>query len=177
MLSTLTPEETKLFFELWNPFQDYMNWLDKITFCFDETENLNEPDNRMNMDFHYQWSDMIDEYLKKTKLPPEHREIVESWKRAVSGEFVLERHLKKGTAFISMKYRNVYIVKGLDTSLEDMFPELPVSIQTTLLPFRDKIIYDSTITDRKAIIGNWNTCIYTSFYSAAKQSKVIVTSL
>ena len=51
------------------------------------------------------WSDetIIDEYLKeREELPEEHKGIIRSWKRRIQGEFLMERHLKKGTILISL---------------------------------------------------------------------------
>ena len=174
MNSTLTPEEKELFYEIWNPFYDYVRSFDQMTICFDRTDNE-------KIDFHSNipraWTEKINLYLKITELPQEHREIIESWKRAVSAEFVLERHLKKGSALISLQDQFVYVVKGIDVSWEQMFPKPSVMFQTTLLPFRDKIIYNGKILNAEPIIGHCNAGIFKSLYTFAKQAKLIKTSL
>ena len=51
------------------------------------------------------WADpsMIDAYLNKhgSTLPEDHRQILISWKQAKKGRYILERHLKNGSIFIS----------------------------------------------------------------------------
>ena len=69
------------------------------------------------------WEDVsiIDEYLKECEnLPEEHKEIVRSWKRRIKGKFMMERHLKKGTIFISMENEEVYQVSGIPTAKVDI---------------------------------------------------------
>lgn len=60
------------------------------------------------------WDDpgISDEYLTDditVEMVQEDREIVQSWKRCVQGRFILERHLKKGTIFVSMDAKEVSI--------------------------------------------------------------------
>ena len=62
------------------------------------------------------WSnvEVIDAYLKEnTKLPEDKQVIVRGWKRRIQGTFMMERHLKKGTIFISMEDEKVYQVSGM----------------------------------------------------------------
>ena len=180
MISTLTPEEAQLFYELWIPFQEHMNFLSKVKFYSNQKVKLDFWDMDEEQTRKYilsRWPELVDLYLQTTELPPEHREIVESWKRAVSGEFLLERHLKKGSSFVALNSKMVYIVKGIDLSWQEMFAELPVRIETTLLPFRDKIIYDGTIVSSKPVFDRWTKASGESFYSVSKQLKLIVTSL
>ena len=57
------------------------------------------------------WSEVeiIDRYIKENpELQEEHKEIIQGWKRRIQGKFIMERHLKKGTIFISMEDEQVY---------------------------------------------------------------------
>ena len=69
------------------------------------------------------WDDVsvIDEYLTAVyDLTKEQRELIQSWKRFVRGKFLLERHLKKGSIFISLDDEEVYQVSGITSSWEEM---------------------------------------------------------
>lgn len=46
--------------------------------------------------------------------------IIQSWKRCIRGEFIIERHLKKGSVFISTDDESVYMVNGIIDSWEEM---------------------------------------------------------
>ena len=52
------------------------------------------------------------EYLKERNMAADNDIcILESWRHPVSGRFVLERHLAKGSIFLDTKSVNVYLVK------------------------------------------------------------------
>ncbi len=84
------------------------------------------------------WSDdtLIDDYLAQAQLSDENRDIVSSWKNHISGKFILERHLKKGSIFISLDDEKVYLVKGLNSTWREMLDGMspPILLNTTLLP-------------------------------------------
>ena len=61
-------------------------------------------------------TELIDEYLAEEKLPEEHKNIILGWKKRISGKFIVERHLKKGTIFIQAENNEVYLVSGIISS-------------------------------------------------------------
>ena len=68
---------------------------------------------------------------------------------------LLERHLKRGSVFISLEDEQVYMVGGILSSWEEMIPQadLPILLRATLIPFKDKIIFDSIVTCSHVILG------------------------
>ena len=92
---------------------------------------------------------IIDEFLVENpdELTPEQLTVASQFKRFVRGNFFVERFLTKYTIFIDEK-NNVYGVLGLTEPLNEMIDKsyLPLNIYTTLLPFKDKIIYDGILT-------------------------------
>ena len=106
-------------------------------------------------------------------MPPDHREIIAGWNRFVSGEFILERHLKRGSVFITLEDEQVYMVGGIFSSWEEMIPQadLPILLRATLIPFRDKIIYDSIVTCSNVILGRGYAETFKNIYLLAKQAK------
>ncbi len=133
----------------------------------------------MVADFLWSHPAVIDGYLTSAELPPDHREIIASWSRFVSGEFILERNLKRGSVFISSEDEQVYLVSGIFSSWEEMIPQadLPILLRATLIPFKDRIIYDSIVTSSNVIIGRGYAEIFKDIYLSAKQAKSIHTSL
>ena len=57
---------------------------------------------------------------------------------------IFERHLKKGSIFISTKGERVYLFNGIIDSWEDMLSGVPtpIIVDAVLLPFKDCIITD-----------------------------------
>ncbi len=182
MIPTLDPNDAKLFYKLWLSLLDFVNDTYRVNpnlGRMEKAEELNIQEVRVVADFLWSHPEVIDGYLTSAELPSEHREIIADWKRFVSGEFILERHLKRGSVFISLKDEQVYMVNGIISSWEDMIPraDLPILLRATLIPFRDKIIYDSIVTCSNVIIGRGYAETFKEIYLSAKQDKTILTSL
>lgn len=74
--------------------------------------------------------------------------LVESWKHRVEDNFFIFRHLKKYTVFIDgSSPANAYGVQGITAPLEEIIgPYLPIYVEAVLIPFEDRIIYDSLLS-------------------------------
>ena len=74
--------------------------------------------------------------------------LVESWKHRVKDNFFIFRHLKKYTVFIDgSSPASAYGVQGITGPLEEIIgPYLPIYVQAVLIPFKDRIIYDSLLS-------------------------------
>ena len=105
--------------------------------------------------------------------------IVRGWKRRIQGTFMMERHLKKGTIFISMEDEKVYQVSGIKSSWEEMFygAPMPLLVEATFIPFRDVIISDGLVVPYRVIIGGNMKREYKDVYMAAKKIGQIYRSL
>lgn len=182
MTPKLDPTDAKLFYELWFSLLDHVNQtynVDPNLGRMKEAKGLDIQEVRAVADFLWSHPEVIDQYLDSAKLPPEHREIIAGWNRFVSGEFILERHLKRGSVFISLKDEQVYMVNGIFSSWEEMFPYTPppILLRATLIPFKDKIIYDSIVTCSNVIIGRGYAETFKQLYMSAKQAKALRFSL
>ena len=73
---------------------------------------------------------------------------------------MMERHLKKGTIFISLEDEEVYQVSGIISSWEEMFfgAPMPLMLEATFMPFRDVIISDGLVMPYNIL--NVQGCIY-----------------
>ena len=178
----LPDEDGNLFFELWWPLLNFVNKTKKVVNkkVIKEGEiqvsELKRIANRL-------WGvpELIDDYLNgegKT-LPEDHQNIIRGWKRAVSGRFVMERHMKNGSILISLGDERVYLVHGIKSSLEEMFFgwHLPVVMDATLIPFRNVIICDGLIIPLSIHLGSGITKNLRENYMTAKRQREILTSL
>src|SRR5215470_13854527 len=69
--------------------------------------------------------------------------LVESWKHFVQGQFYVFRHLKLYTVFLEASDTpKAYGVLALHDDFPDLFPHVPLLIDTVLLPFKNQITYD-----------------------------------
>ena len=97
MIPKLDFADAKLFYDLWIPLLDHVNQTYNVNPKLGKMarpDGLNIQEVRVVGD----WSHpaVIDGNLASAELPPDHREIIAGWSRFVSGEFILERHLKRG---------------------------------------------------------------------------------
>ena len=179
---TLSETDAKLFYELWFPLLDYVNEKRKINKKLGKIygavrvnpEKVKEIANSL-----WEKPEIIDSYLvRENELSEEHRRIISGWKRCVTDDFYLERHLKKGSIFISSK-EDVYQVSGIITSWEDMFwyREPPILMKATLIPFKDVIITDGLVFPYNVVFGSGLRQDLKDTYMIAKKNRKIQRTL
>lgn len=150
-MSHLSANEVNEFFGTWLPLLGYVNKKAKL---------YQEPPDDLTVEQEMVpqivgriaetlWADMslIDGYLaEKSGLSEEEKDLLRSWKRARTDNFIYERQLREGAVFINQA-REVYIVKGTSLPFNVMFwgKPLPLALTATLLPFRDMVITDGII--------------------------------
>ena len=103
----------------------------------------------------------IDEFILSGEhgdLTDGELEILADWRRNfVKDRFIVVRHLKKYSVFLTFDEPvKLYGVCGISNPLSDVVPKemLPHMIETTLLPFKGKIIYDSLFSSFNISFGS-----------------------
>ncbi len=180
----LSDKDGQLFYKLWLPLLDYVNEKFKVNKKLKNIANsqgLNPTDVKEIANVLWDNTEIIDEYLSKKgqSLPDEHKEIVKSWKCCVQGTFIMERHLKKGTIFISSEDEEVYQVYGIVSSWEEMFPfaPLPLILEATFIPFRNVIISDGLVLPYNVLIGSNMKKQFKDIYMTAKKNGTLIKTL
>lgn len=180
---TLSQEDGQLYYKLWLPLLDYVNKKYRINSKMKSiatAKSLNPADVKEVANKLWSEVTIIDDYLKENEgLPEEHKEIVRSWKRRIQGKFLMERHLKKGTIFISLENEEVYQVSGIISSWEEMLfgAPMPLMLEATFMPFRDVIISDGLVMPYNILVGGGMKRMFKDVYMAAKKSGRIHQSL
>ena len=177
----LIPEDAQLFYELFFPLLDYVNesfhvTTEKVRFT-DESIDPQDAYKAANFLWRRVW--ILDDYLNEMNLPDERREIIQGWKRCIPGTFILERHLKRGSVFISSSTEDVYLVNGIIDSWKEMLHGLPtpVHLQATLLPFRNVIITDGLVSVSQIRFGRNYSADFKETYMAAKHNGSIISKI
>jgi hypothetical protein len=82
-------------------------------------------------------------------------EMVASWEHRVAGQFYIVRYLKKYAVFLAQQEPpQAYGVLGLVSPIEEVISmPPPVLVQAVLLPFEDRIIYDSLLMPYRVMFG------------------------
>jgi hypothetical protein len=112
-------------------------------------------------------------------LSADDLEIVRSWRHLLAGKFYIFRELKKYTVFLSADEHSIaYGVFALSDPFETLVgPYLPVLIETVLLPFKGKIVYDGLMTRYRISFGSGIRRSLNEGFKEAKARHGIVTSL
>lgn len=179
----LSQKEVTLYYKLVFHLQSYI--LKKI----DKNSSVNSVNEYVNLSMKRKleirdelWSNTkwIDEFIEKNPdaLVEEEIEIIKRWKNPLKGTYLIERILKKYTVFISTN-SEVYGVLGLADEIENVIDkrQLPVYVETVLLPFKDSIIYDGLLSKYSISFGRGLRDIFKATYNSAKENNQIITSL
>jgi len=147
-LSTL---ECILFYETWLGLLSYVNEKKKVINSKIKPVYPNSiSDEQLYKVREVLWENphLINDYLDAVGLPAGKIELLESWRdHYIKGMFFLLDYKPEYAVVVGSDEQmrdRLYGVKGLSRPLSDvMRRELPVQIETVLLPFKDRIIFDS----------------------------------
>jgi hypothetical protein len=125
--------------------------------------------------------DLIERFVDANPagLADEELAIVHSWRHLVAAKFFVFRQLSRYAVFISCEDPAVvYGVVALSQPLEELVgPRLPVMVETVLLPFRDKIVYDGMLGAMPMSFGGGIRRMLNETCRKAKARQGIVTRL
>lgn len=172
----LAKSDTDFFYQLWFPLLDYVNRKYQIhpeITSINREEGINIRDAKDVSDYCWSHEEIIEQYLAEANLPEEHARIIAEWKGRKRCQYILERHLKKGSVFISLEDETVYMVKGLYLTWEETVGQAPAMLETVLLPFRGNIISDGLIGGYNVIIGPHWRAECRDIYMEAKRNNAI----
>lgn len=124
--------------------------------------------------------DLIEAFLKENPfhLSSEELNIVESWRHRIQSRFILVSHLKNYSIFLKDDEGIAYGVLGLQDTLEAVLDsDLPIIVETVLLPFKDRIVYDGLLSPYGVSFGKGFRDGIKDAYHQARAKYGIVTSL
>lgn len=125
--------------------------------------------------------DLLDAFVaaNPARLSAEELGIVSSWRHLVSGRFIALRQHKKHMIFLACDEKScAYGVTGLVDPMELVIGQpLPAMVQTVLLPFRGKIVYDGIISKFRVAFGPGSRRGFEETLRTVKQTHGLVTSL
>lgn len=179
----LSREDGNLFYTIFLPLLEYVNNKYKVNKNLKSivtAGSLNPSDVKPIANRVWENVSIIEEYINATPvLNEEEKFILRSWKRQITGKFILERHLKTGSILLSCEDDRVFHVSGIFSSWEEMFPShfLPVIMEATLLPFKDVIISDGLVMPYNVEVGRNMTKSFKEIYMSAKKNNRINKSL
>jgi Domain of unknown function (DUF6398) len=183
----LSPSDAKLFFKLHRTLMFFAN--QRLGVLPDEIATPDEfadlsPETRLKVRNAFLDDIDLTEFFvaqNPARLPDDELDIVHTWRHLVAGEFYIFRDLKKYTVFLSSEEQpTAYGVTALTQPFEELVgPYLPVLVETVLLPFKDKIVYDGLLAGpgMSLSFGPGIRRMLNESYQQAKAHYGIVTSL
>ena len=181
----LEPEDRREFFEIWLRLLAFVNEKHKVVkgFGHPKTALKIKPETTFKIKEKL-WQDVgiIDEYIDSARdLSEGNTEILISWKKSIPGHFFIMRHLKKYSVFLGERGDEsfLYGVHGISTPLSDAYPQeiLPKMVETTLMPYKGIIIYDTIFQAYNVRIGPNMRRDLNFRYFETKKNKGIVAEL
>lgn len=178
----LSKQEVELFYKLMWALQFYANKKLRIYPKLKSIHDYIESDIETKAEVRnaiYQNIELIDSFIHENPqdFSEQNLTIISYWKNYISGDFIIERLLKKHTIFIQDD--NVFEVQGLSQGFDEITYNysLPVSVNTVILPFKNKIIYDGLLGYRNITFGGGIKRNLKETYMRAKQNNRIVNRL
>ena len=180
----LSKEDIELFYKLYHSLLAYVNRKFNIIkginsprdFMGCSIEEINKVRDRL-----YKHPELIDSFVAENplNLSSDELKIISSWKNFVRGRFLIFRYLKKYTIFLDPNEPpKAYGVLALTSTFEEMLgPYLPIMVEAALLPFNNKIIYDSILISYRITFGSSIRRSFNEAYQEAKSRFGIITSL
>ena len=113
------------------------------------------------------------------KLSLDDLNLAKSWGYRIADDFIVYKHHTKYTVFMSTDVPTLgYGVVGIMEAIRDIVgPQLPLYINTVLLPFEDRIIYDGMLMPYNVMFGRGIRADFASAYREIQEGKGIITQL
>jgi hypothetical protein len=156
----LSTQETERFYRIWWPLLYYINTQRQIVpdLPAEPSEGtINRQDAHQVRKVLWESDSLRQAFITENpaNLPETDLNLIASWQYRVAGRFFIFRHLKKYTVFLSQETPpQAYGVLGLVSPIQEVIPwPVPVLVEAVLLPFEDKIIYDSLLSPYSVTFG------------------------
>ena len=156
----LTNSEVERFYNLWFPLLHYVNQRRKLVPSFPQAWRDASVSPEVVVPLRNAlWEDdtLREAFIAENpaKLSQPDLTLIASWRQRIAGNFFIFRHLKQYSIFLSGDDPvRGYGVLGLTSPLEEVVGDyLPIYVQAVLIPFEDRIIYDSLLTSYPVVFG------------------------
>jgi len=180
----ITPEERKFFYETWYKLLDYVNRKLKVVdyeFSLSYLDIRDESHLMRIRDEMWKSPHLISEFINVVdNLTTSEIELLSAWeKHHVKGKFMLIKHTAIDSILMCLEgdsLTKLYAVKGMTSSIAGMVRrKLPIMLETTLLPFKDVIVYDSFMAINKIEFDSSTAKLTEQQYVKAEKEHGIIT--
>ena len=148
----LSEDEYRLFREIWYGLLDFVNARRNVVDAKILLKNPDDPENIFPLrEALWKEPELIDEYIRATELSQETIDILQLWRtKHKIGTFFILKYLPDYVVALGPNDQGedrLYGIKGLSKPIAVVLQQkLPAVVETVLLPFKGKIIYDSFLS-------------------------------
>ncbi len=180
----LSSSDVKLFYKLWLSVLQFVD----TRYCISHVATqkgrpivtMDEETIYNIASYMFDHREVIDEYVSENPghFSSDELKIIQKWKYRVNTTFVIDRIVKKGAILIATNTSRVYCVEPILSSWDELTAshDLPASVETALLPFKNQIIFDS-ILKASSVELNPEMCEWVNaIYLKAKRKREIISS-
>lgn len=179
----LSSDECRLFYETWYGLMGFVNERERVIRHKIKPEYPNAvSDMLIHRVREVLWEnpELISEYISRTKLSEEKAGILGLWRQNHKKGMILilEYQPEYAVALASNEQGKdrLYGIKGISNSLAHALRrDLPAQVETVLLPFKGKIIYDSFMSSLQIGFGEGAEEVFRDVYDRAIKHGIITT--
>ena len=177
----LSSDECRVFYETWYGLLGFVNERKSVVNAKIKPEHPNTVSDMMIYKVRevlWEKPELIDEYISETELPQEKIDILKLWRtNHKKGMFLILEYQPEYAVAIAPNEQDedrLYGIKGISNSIANALRrDLPVQIETVLLPFKGKIIYDSFMSSMQIGFAEGARAAFHEMYGKAIKYGVI----
>lgn len=177
----LSSEEAWLFYETWFGLMSFVNDRKNVLKAKIKPEYPNSVSNEKIFKVRevlWEHPELIDEYISTAELPQEKSTILKLWRnKHKKGMFFILEYQREYAVIIGPNEQGedrLYGIKGISDSVANTLQRnLPAQMETVLLPFKGKIIYDSFMSTMSIEYGAGMKAAFREMYDKALKHGII----
>lgn len=174
----ISEAESLEFYKTWMGLLNFVDWKEEVT---QEGIDPDNPDHKLIYQVRqvlWENPSLIDHYIRDIPLPQEEVDLLRSWRMKFrKGEFLIVEYQDEYAVFLGTSSEGVdrlYGVKGISEPVSSVVRSpLPVMVEAVLLPFKDKLIYDSLLAPMPLSFGDGARAFFEELHQKAKKSEII----
>ena len=177
----LSSDECRLFYETWYGLMGFVNERMGVIKAKIKPEYPNAVSDMLVhkvREVLWQKPELVDEYISETELPQEKIDILKLWRTSyIKGMFFLLEYQPEYAVAIAPNEQGedrLYGIKGISNSIANTLQRgLPAQVETVLLPFKGKIIYDSFMSSMSIGFAEGAKAAFREMYDNAIKHGII----
>lgn len=180
----LQPDECEQFYRIWWSLLSYVNKEMQLFSDFPsqpENSHIKQQDVAVIRNALWASDRLLQDFIDSNpnNLSDADLELATSWKNRVAAKFFIVRHLQKHSLFLNDSDKPiVYGVIGIISPIAEILPyEPPIMVDAVLLPFGNKIIFDSLLNSYPIRFGGGIRKNLNNQLRHAKELRGVITSL